>query len=132
MNGFSRAADLLAQQGALTGARSSFSFSPAGAATFGAAYLSNENLSVSNLSSNTFASEGIADNSTFGASFPEDIKVVLKKLSKRDAVTKMKALEELNGLIKNVLTDDVGFMKEFLPIWVSLYKFIELSRRKHL
>lgn len=47
-----------------------------------------------------------------------ELRQVLKRLSKRDAVTRVKALQDLSALIP---TRDKAVLRDFLPAWVNVY-----------
>lgn len=57
-----------------------------------------------------------------------NIQVVLKKLTKKDSVTKGKALQELTHLIED---SDIDIVKAVLPLWPRLYKtlYADISHR---
>lgn len=62
------------------------------------------------------------------ASIDPNIQVVLKKLTKKDAVTKGKALIELTQLIEE---SEIDVVKAVLPLWPRLYKslYADISHR---
>ncbi|KAG0184295.1 hypothetical protein DFQ28_011431, partial [Apophysomyces sp. BC1034] len=74
--------------------------------------------------------DGTGDIASATANLDPELIVILKKLSKRDAVTKLKALDELESYLK-VHTDA---LYSVLPSWVSMYGklTIEVDRRVRL
>jgi hypothetical protein len=51
------------------------------------------------------------------------LRLVLKKISKRDSVTKQKAIDELNSL----LTGNKDFIQQIIPSWESLFNKLALD-----
>lgn len=54
----------------------------------------------------------------------DNFKFVLKKLSKRDPITKQKGLKELSDLIKN---SEVETVKPLLPLWPRFYGYLSID-----
>ena len=59
--------------------------------------------------------------SLFATNFDHEIQRILHSLSKRSEITKLKALIELQEVLK---TRDESFLESFLPSWTYLYKQI--------
>jgi hypothetical protein len=64
---------------------------------------------------------------SLGQLLPPDLLLVLRKLGKKDAVTKARALEELEAWIRRTTTDKDEALGEalinMLPVWVRLARF---------
>ncbi|KAF7727113.1 hypothetical protein EC973_007974 [Apophysomyces ossiformis] len=73
---------------------------------------------------------GASDMGLAMANLDPELIVILKKISKRDAVTKLKALDELESYLRA----HVDMMQTILPSWVTLYGklTIEVDRRVRL
>lgn len=54
----------------------------------------------------------------------DNFKLALKKLSKRDPITKQKGLQELSDLIKN---SEIEMIKPLLPLWPRFYGYLSID-----
>lgn len=59
------------------------------------------------------------------ATMAPELKVLLKKLSKRDSTTKAKAVDEILVLLRG--NSDVALIDSFLPLWESLFNKLALD-----
>jgi hypothetical protein len=69
------------------------------------------------------SSQGVT---TFGEDLSFELKLVLKKLSKRDVTTKLKGLEELRSLLENE-EEAVDVCRELLPVWGKILSRLMLE-----